>query len=152
MPRSGDLTSSSLAMAVGVGLITLFLGLRLWYERRGRGEGELHGERAFFRLQDLRRALGIVLMTALALMTAYGGRISHRIGDKANLGFVVVWFSVVVLVVLLLVLALVDSMATLRFARRARQRMIRERLQIVQESLAASQHSETDDSPNPSPS
>ncbi len=135
-------------MGVGVGLIALFLGLRLWYERKGRGMIAIEAERGFFRLQDLRRGLGIGVMTALALTTAFGGRLSPRLGGKANLAFVVVWLAVVVLVIVLLVLALVDWMATVRFARRARQRMIRERLEILRETLTPPQNPARGDDPS----
>ena len=150
MPRTGDLGSSSLAMAAGVGLITLFLGLRLWYERKGRLSTNSEGEREFFRFQDFRRGLGIGIMSAIALATAYGGQISHRVDGKANLAFVVVWFSVIVLVVVLLVLAMIDWVATFRFARRARRRMLRERVHLLRETLSKSVKPSTgDDPPNP---
>src|SRR6478609_3671258 len=75
MERPDSLTWTSTALAAMIGICALLLGLRLWWERRTR-EGRLPDpDRRYFLLQDLRRAVGIVLMAYLALGIYVGSRL-----------------------------------------------------------------------------
>ena len=57
MPPANDLESASLALAVGLCLISLFLGLRQWYERRAREPDLSHADQVYFSRQDVRQKL-----------------------------------------------------------------------------------------------
>ena len=52
MPPANDLPSASLALAVGLCLISLFLGLRQWYERKAREPDLSEADRVHFSRQD----------------------------------------------------------------------------------------------------
>jgi hypothetical protein len=133
MPPSTDLPSAGLGVATGVGLIALFLGLRLWYERRGREPALPAADRVHFTHQDLRRGLGVGILVVVAAALGLGSRIPPRIAGKANLLFAVVWLVVLGLIVVLLLLAMIDWMATRRYAMRHRKAMIREQISAMKE-------------------
>jgi hypothetical protein len=131
MPTASDFPSASLALAVGLGLIALFLGLRQWYERRAR-ELELSPEDlAHFSRQDIRRRLGVGVMSVIAVLALAGSRVSSRAGEKVNLLFLLLWLTVMALIVVLLILALADWSATRAYARRHRRQILRESLDPI---------------------
>jgi len=133
MPNVNDMPAASLAMAVGLGLIALFLGLRQWYERRARPESTSPEDRAFFANQDLRRNLGVGTMVAIALLIAAGPYVPPRVGGRVNLLFVILWMTVLALILVLLILALLDLAATRSYAMRQRREMIRESIDAIRQ-------------------
>ena len=133
MPLADDLSSSSLLISSGIALVALFLGLRQWYESRAR-ESDLSAiDRGHFVRQDIRRGLGVAVMLFLALGLYLGSRIPFRVADRPNATFVEVWLAIVALLVMLLVLALFDWVATRLYARRQRRSMARERHRLLRE-------------------
>jgi hypothetical protein len=131
MPTASDFPSASFALAVGLGLIALFLGLRQWYERRAR-ELELSPEDlVHFARQDIRRRLGVGVMSVIAVLALAGSRVSSRAGEKVNVLFVLLWLAVMALIVVLLILAMADWSATRAYARRHRRQILRESLDPI---------------------
>ncbi len=131
----GNLASSSTILALAIGTFALFLGLRLWYERKRRVASE--ADQAFFRFQDVRRLLGLAAMAGAAIGIAYGGQVGARAGGRPNPAFAIAWLAVGLCVILMLGFAIIDWMATWRFERRARRRLVRERVEILRDILAA---------------
>ncbi len=133
MPIAQDLASSGVLMSTGIMMIAFFLGLRQWYEFRAREPNLADIDRGYFARQDLRRGLGVAVMLVLALAIWIGARIEPKIAGKANLTFVQVWFAVIVLILVLLVLALFDWLATQVYARRQRRSIARERVELLRQ-------------------
>ncbi len=131
MPPASEFPSASLALAAGLSLIALFLGLRQWYERRARENDLPEEDLAHFSRQDTRRRLGVGVLGTIALLVFADSRISTRAGDTANLTLVILWLVVLTLIVLLLLLALVDLTATRSYARRHRRRIFRESIDSI---------------------
>ena len=78
MPPASDFPSASFALAIGLGMITLFLGLRQWYQRRAREIDLSPEDITHFRHQDIRRRLGVGVMSAIALLVLAGSLVSVR--------------------------------------------------------------------------
>lgn len=131
MPAVRDFPDASLALAAGLGLIALFLGLRQWYERRARESGLSDLDASHFSRQDVRRRLGVGVLATIALLVLVGSVISPRSGGQVNLLFVVLWLVVMALVVLLLILALADWSATRAYERRHRRQLFRQSLDEI---------------------
>ncbi len=131
MPPANDLPTASLALAAGLSLIALFLGLRQWYERRAR-EPELSvaDQHHFFR-QDTRRGFGVAVLLGIALLVLVGSRVEPQVQGKANFLFLQIWMAVLALIVVLLALALADWVATRVYARRHRSRLLRESIAAI---------------------
>ena len=83
-----------------------------------------------FRRQDQRRAFGSAVMFVLAVALVAGSRLPHLVAGRSNPPFLFVWLGVFLLVFVLLMLALIDLLATRRYARRHRHAMLRERLNL----------------------
>jgi hypothetical protein len=130
-----DLASSSLLISSGIVLIAVFLGLRQWYERRARESDLSETDRVYFFRQDVRRGLGVVVMLLLAVGLYIGSRIPPKVGDGANLIFIQVWLAISGLIVVMLVVALFDWIATRVYARRQRRFLASERLRILREAV-----------------
>jgi hypothetical protein len=163
MPTANSLASTSLVLSVAVATIAVLLGLRQWWEHRVRGADLSDADHTHFFRQDLRRAMGVLLMLILALGIYIGSRIPPMVSDfpldadfkqairaiagawvdtwihgQANPQFVALWFGVTVVLVALLALALLDWRATRRYARRQRQVLAGERLEILRKTLRRS--------------
>jgi UDP-N-acetylmuramyl pentapeptide phosphotransferase/UDP-N-acetylglucosamine-1-phosphate transferase len=118
-------------MSSGVLLVAGFLGWKEWRDRRNR-EIDLTPEDAHhFRHQDTRRAMGIVVMALLAISLVVGSRLPPKLGNKTNPQFVAIWLGVFVLILFLLALALVDWVALRVFARRHRNQILRDRIELL---------------------
>lgn len=150
---------TSLALSLLVATIAALLGLRLWWERRTRDDGLPDADRRHFLYQDLRRGLGILLMASLAAGVYVGSRMptfaveprDPRLRESAdaaagaivqaalvthpNRQFVAVWLGIFGSTVLLLGLAMIDWIATRRYAHRHRQAIQHERLEILRDTL-----------------
>lgn len=159
MGPSNSLAWTSLALSLFVAAVAALLGLHLWWERRTRDDRLADADRRHFLYQDLRRGFGLVLMAALAVGIYVGSRmatfavvrrdtglrdtvdvaagaiIQAALETHPNRRFVGVWLGVFGSTVLLLALALLDWIATRRYARRHRVAILRERLEILRETL-----------------
>jgi uncharacterized membrane protein len=135
MPGPNDFQEACRALALGVTMIAAFLGLRQWYERKARGELDGPDEAAFFRRQDVRRWLGVGVMLALAIEVFLGASVEPRVGGRGNPRFVVVWLVVLSLIVVMLVLALADWLATRAYGLRKRKAIFRQQIDELRETV-----------------
>jgi hypothetical protein len=133
MPVANDLTSTSLWTSLGIALVALFLALRQWYESRARDPELSSEDRSHFKRQDVRRCAGIAVILILAVGLSIGTRLDPKIEGRANPGFIGIWIAELALVIVLLVLAAMDSLATFAYARRHRRSLARERGFVVRE-------------------
>ena len=131
MPPVNDLPSASLALAAGLSLISLFLGLRQWYEWKAR-ESELSvADQRHFSRQDLRRGTGVAVLLAIALLVLAGSRVEPQLQGRSNLLFLQIWVAILALILVLLILALADWAATRTYARRHRRELLRESIEAL---------------------
>jgi hypothetical protein len=138
MQPAGDLDSDSLLISCGLVLIAAFLGLRQWYERRAREPDLPEEDVVYFRRQDLRRAVGVLIILALSALLSVGSRMPPKLQGQWRLAFVEVWTGVIGLLAVLLSLALTDLMATRRYAQRKRRSMARERIRLIRGAIRES--------------
>jgi hypothetical protein len=163
MPPAESLGPISLALAIAVGLIAAALGLRQWSEWNHRAPALVDEDRGYFYWQDLRRGIGVIVMVILAVGVGLGARLKPFVVDPsyepqvvsavrvlagsrvepliarhANPLFIRVWLCLITLILVLLALALWDSMATRRYARRQRQSLVRERNEMLRDTLLQS--------------
>jgi hypothetical protein len=124
-----------LALSVGVALIALALIAWQFLDQRGRGESLSEEDRAHFTRQDVRRWVVSFVMLLLAAAIFAGSRMDAKVEGRPNLWFVGTWGGVFLLVILLLVFALVDWLATQSFARRHRGAIVREGLEILRDEM-----------------
>ena len=105
-------------------------------ESRRQRPSELSEEdRAHFVSQEIRRSVVATAMFLLAVGIYFGSRIETKRDGRPNAWFIAIWLAVFALVIVLLTLALVDWVSTRRYARRQRQTILREGLQILGEEL-----------------
>jgi hypothetical protein len=135
-----DLAWTSLALALFIAICAVALGVHLWWERQRRESDPPALDRRHFLLQDLRRSIGILLMVLLATGVYVGSRLPTRVLDPApeahpNRRFLAVWLAVFASVILLLGLAVIDWISTRRYARRHREAMNQERIEILSDTL-----------------
>lgn len=121
MPSARQTKRAGLALSGFVGLAAAVLAYRQHSERRRREEELSAADAEYVQSQDRRRAAGSLLMVVLALGLAVGSSLPHMGGGRYNPEFVIVWLLVFVLIVVLLGLALVDLLATRRYASRQRR-------------------------------
>ena len=177
MPTSSSLASTSLVLSVAVAAIAVLLGLSQWWERRARAANLSDADHKHFFRQDLRRAVGVLLMLILAVGIYIGSRIPPKVSDfpldiefkqamravagawvvtwingEASPHFVAIWFVVIVLLVTLLALALFDWRATRRYAFRQRQALAGERLEILRETFGQADADRNGSTEEPRPS
>lgn len=148
-----DLQTAIRGLGAGVALIALFLGLRQWYEHRGRGELS-QVDRAFHGRQAVRRWLGVAILGTLAALVLLGSWVEPRVGERGNPVFVVLWMAVMALIAVVLGVALWDSAATWLYARDRRREMVREHADELRRYARRAADSrreaaEADDSPAP---
>jgi hypothetical protein len=123
------------ALAFGVMAIAVALGSWLWVDHRRRlldlsTEDEFH-----FRRQEARRMVVTVVMLAIGVLLLAGTRIPPQVQRRPNMPFVATWVAILGLVVLLLVLAFLDWLATSRYARRQRQVITRAGMEILRDEF-----------------
>jgi hypothetical protein len=163
---------TSLVLALAIGGIAILLGILQWWEHWSRGPGLTDSERRYFVLQDIRRAIGIVLLCLLAPAIYVGSRLPTRVTEPAQPGvtaadpidgdripsasavhpnrlFLAVWLAVFSVVAVVLGLALIDWISTRRYARRQRQALIQEKVDLLREThrLAKSHPDSPEDGP-----
>jgi hypothetical protein len=115
-----------LALAVGLGLLAAVSALRQWRGRRDRAEDLHPADAAFFHRQDRRRLLAAFVMAAVVAGMVYGLSLNPKANRLQAELFVAVWCGVLVLLLWLVILAVLDWLATRGYARRHRQALIEE--------------------------
>jgi lysylphosphatidylglycerol synthetase-like protein (DUF2156 family) len=144
--NANSLAWTSLVLAVVVATVALLLGLLLWWDRRTREPDLTAHDQKHFYLQDLRRALGIVVLGLLAVGVYVGSRLPTFVAGAAstdhpararhpNHAFLAVWLGVFAFIVLLLGLAMIDWISTRRYAQRRRREIHRERIEILRDAI-----------------
>lgn len=145
MRGAESLAPASLALALAVASVAVGLGLRLGWERRNRDPDLSEADRRHFLRQDIRRAVGVALLSLLALGVYVGSRVPELIpvegprrsgpAVRPNLLFLAVWLGIFASLVGAVVVALIDWSATREYARRHRREMDRRRAEFVREAL-----------------
>jgi hypothetical protein len=118
---------------IGILLVALFLGLWQWFDRRSRDPNADPIDRDFFSRQDRRRYIGVAVMVALAIFLVVGS--SKALEDYSKPLLVFVWAIVCLLIPVLLVLAILDAVATQRYARRQFRSLAQERAKLMLDAL-----------------
>jgi hypothetical protein len=135
MPMSQQAAVVSLALSLGVAAVAVLLGWRQWQERRRREPELTPADSRHFARQDLRRGLGVLVLALLAVGLAAGSRVEPRVAARTNPLFIPLWLGILGLSFVLLVLALLDWLATRLYARRHVRAIARERLAILRDEL-----------------
>jgi hypothetical protein len=133
MPIAVAGATESLILAAGVLAVAAYFAWRQWVERRRRGTQATRDDAIHFIRQDARRFLGSVLMALVAVGLCVGTRIDVRAGPSQRLLFSATWLGVIALVGLLLILAMLDWLATRAYARRHRRALLAERLAVIEQ-------------------
>ncbi len=128
---------SSLILSLGVSLIALALLAWQCFDRANREDDLLPDDGTYFRRRDFRRVFVVVVMLLLAAGIYYGSHIDHRLNGRPNPWFLGIWLAVFWLVIVLSSTALIDWIATRRYARRHRNKMVREGLLILRDEMKA---------------
>ncbi len=128
-----DMATASLVLSTVVLIVAALLGWREWRDRRDRDPDLSPEDARHYAFQDTRRFLGIVVMVLLAVGLVVGSRLPIRVGGKTNPQFLAIWFGVFLLIFVLLTLAMLDWVALRLFARRHRNQILRERIEILRE-------------------
>ena len=128
-----DIATASVVLSAFVLLVAVLLGWREWSDRRGRAVELSPADDRHFGHQDTRRTLGIVVMVVLAVGLVVGSRVPSKVGNQTNPQFLGIWLAVFLLILLLLSLAMIDWIALRIFARRHRNEILRERIEILKE-------------------
>jgi hypothetical protein len=136
MPPPNQTATASLAVSVGVAAAAALLAFLLWRDRSRRGKDLDDADVAHFAQQDLRRAAGVIVMLLLSAGIYFGSRIPPQLAPgRANPWFVQLWLAVFLLIFFLLGLGILDWMATHLYARRHRQAILRERMELLRDEL-----------------
>src|SRR5262245_53776837 len=117
----------SLTLALGVTLVAGVLTLRQRRERRQRDPELSEDDARYFTKQDVRRAVVGIVMVLLAIGIAVGSRIDPRRAQLDRAWFLAIWLIVFGLILVLLLLALLDWIATWLYGRRHFREIARER-------------------------
>jgi hypothetical protein len=122
---------------LALGMVVVVVGLLAWQmlDIRRREPDLSEEDRYHFRRQDVRRGVVAVVMLALAAGIYLGSHTPHRLHGRPNPLYLEIWVVVFGLLILLLALALIDWLATRRYARRHRSAIVREGLSILREEM-----------------
>jgi hypothetical protein len=138
MPPAPDATGpASLVLSALVLAAAVFLGIRQWRDVRGRPAMLSPGDEGHFARQDIRRALGTIVLLILAVALALGGRMPPQVNGQANQRFVMLWSGIILLMLVLVVLAGLDWISTRLYWRRHRQKLTDEGLSIMEDEIRA---------------
>jgi len=135
MPPERRDVEIGLLLSAFVVFIAAVLAYRQWRDRRLRDIHLDGAEAVYYTRQDIRRWLGVFLMTVIALGLGVGVRIPHILRGRTNPLFVQVWLGVFLLIFALLLLALLDWYATRRYAYRHRREILRERDETLRDVM-----------------
>lgn len=126
-------------LALGLAAVAVALVAWQFADRRHRGDSPSEADRAHFRGQDARRWIVAGAVTLLAAGVYLGSHLPYRRDGRPNLAFLETWLAVFLLILLLIVLAFLDWLATRRFARRHRGAIVREGMEIIRDEIRARQ-------------
>lgn len=130
--------------AAGILLVALFLGLWQKFDQRSRDADPSPRDRDFFRRQDRRRYVGIAVMVSLGIAIYLLTPVLNQ--PKGNELWLIGLLSLVsVLIVVLLALAVLDWLATRRYARRHRRALNHERSKLMLEMIHRAGSSDSGD-------
>lgn len=145
MRGAESLAPASLALALAIAAVAVGLGIHLGWERSHRDPDLSESDRRHFLSQDLRRILGVGLLSLLALGIYVGSRVPELIPVenpgrggltvRPNSLFLAVWLGVFASLVGTVAVALSDWSATRKYARRHRREMDQTRSNLVREVL-----------------
>ena len=122
-------------LALGLIGIVGFLLLWQWKDRRNREDNLSEADRGHFWYQDVRRWVVAGTMTLLAVGIYYGSRLPYRLKGRPNLVFLETWLAVFALILILIGLAFLDWLATRNYARRHRNEIVREGMEILRDEI-----------------
>ena len=124
-------------MVLAAGVLAVALALIVWHRVEARAPHPHHSEEdeVHFARQGVRRRFVTGVMLALSTLIFVGSLTDHRRLGGPNPVFIFVWLVVFGLVLVLLALAGVDWLATRRFARRSRGRIVREGMELLREEM-----------------
>lgn len=122
-------------LAVGVAGVAASLVLWQSAERRRRGPSLSAEDASHFARQDVRRWAVAVVMLLLAAGLHVGSGINPNRPAGPYPCFIETWLAVFALILILLVLAMLDWLATRRYAARHRTEIVREGMQILCEEM-----------------
>ncbi|MCA1686002.1 MAG: hypothetical protein LC745_08470 [Planctomycetia bacterium] len=122
---------------LAAGLAVVVVALLYWQrtERRGRGTTLSDEDRSHFDHQDIRRRVVAGVMSLLALGVYLGSRTPPHRDGRPNKPFFIIWLGVFALVLPLLILAMLDWLATRDYARRHRRVIVREGMEILRDEM-----------------
>jgi Flp pilus assembly protein TadB len=125
----------SLILAVGVAVVAFALIGWQWVEHRQRTEKLSDEDHFHFASQEVRRGVVAGVMLLLSVGIFFGSRLEPRRNGRPNVWFIECWLAVGALLIVLLALALVDWVATRRYASRLRRAILREGLKIISDEV-----------------
>jgi UDP-N-acetylmuramyl pentapeptide phosphotransferase/UDP-N-acetylglucosamine-1-phosphate transferase len=132
-----DMATASLALSSFVLLVAASLGWKEWSDRRDRNPDLSPEDARHFGHQDVRRAMGIGVMAFLAVGLYVGSRVPHKVANRSNPQFVGIWLGIFLLILFLLGLAMIDWLALRIYARRHRDQILRERVELLKREKKA---------------
>ncbi len=136
-----EIPQQSWFAAGGILLVALFLGLWQWFDQKSRVPDQFPDDREFFARQDRRRYFGVGVMSVLAFLLLL--LTSPVLQRRQFLIFAVGLVVVLALIVVLLVLAVLDGLATRRYARRHGRELAQEHAKIMLDVIRRSAGSAT---------
>lgn len=135
----------STALALGVACVAGLLLVWQRVEGRRRGGDLSEEDAAHFARQEVRRWTVAGVMFLLAFWVFVGSRLDPRdAAGRPNPRYVQAWLGVSLLVVVLLMLAAADWLATRRYARRHRSAIVREGLEILKDEMRLRMRAKSD--------
>jgi UDP-N-acetylmuramyl pentapeptide phosphotransferase/UDP-N-acetylglucosamine-1-phosphate transferase len=126
-----DMATASLALSSFVLLVAGLLAWKEWSDRRSRNSDLSPEDARHFGHQDVRRAMGIGVMALLAVGLYVGSRVPHKVANRSNPQFLGIWLGIFLLILFLLGLAMIDWLALRVYARRHRNQILRERVELL---------------------
>jgi hypothetical protein len=124
-----------MVLSLGVAAVALALLAWQWAESRSRASDVFDEDPIYFARQDVRRWVVVGVLLLLAGGVFAGSRMEPRLPAGPNPNFIETWIGVFILVIVLLVLAMVDWLATRSYATRHRRAIVREGLEILREEI-----------------
>jgi hypothetical protein len=124
---------AGLTLSVCVFALAAYFAYRQWVERRDRADDLSEDDARYFGGKDARRFGNSVIMSILSVGMVAGTLINPRDGDWQRRSWAGIWAAILLLVFALVLVALVDAIATFRYGLRQRQALADERLVLEYE-------------------
>ncbi|GAC1471482.1 MAG: hypothetical protein NVSMB9_17720 [Isosphaeraceae bacterium] len=130
-----SLDRSGMALSLGVACVALLLLVWQRIERQADASDRSREGFVFNREQSWRRRIVALVMFLLSGGIFFGARAPHVVSGRPNPTFVWIWLAVAFLILFLMVLALLDWLATRRYAIQRREAIVREGIQILRDKM-----------------